>query len=68
MTASLLSIGGWTNCRYAITWWGLRIHRRRGDHLWCDESRCHGGPPNPDLLASWPRCEKCFPRPVGVPR
>jgi hypothetical protein len=57
----LLFPGRHTNCRYAVTWTGQRIHRRYGRRIWCDVSRDHAGPPNPGWLREWQRCEKCFP-------
>lgn len=60
MTAALLSIGHHTLCPYAVTWSGNRIHRRSGNSLWCDSNRRHAGPPWPEILTAWPRCELCF--------
>lgn len=59
MTA-LLAIGVGTRCRYCVSWTGDRIHRRNGRSLWCDQNRQHAGPPNPDWLREWARCERCF--------
>lgn len=61
MTATLLMPSVHTNCRYAVTWTGERIHLRSGSHLWCDQTRRHAGPPNPQWLRKWQRCERCFP-------
>ena len=60
MTVATVTIGAVSRCRYAVTWTGERIHRRSGDHLWCDWTRAHAGPPNPEWLREWPRCERCF--------
>ncbi len=54
-----------TNCSYCVTWTGERIHRRDGKNLRCDMFRVHAGPPNPDWLRQWSRCEKCFPQAVA---
>jgi hypothetical protein len=61
MAAMLLGGFGNSHCRYAITWSGNRIHRRSGRYLWCDINRAHAGPPWPEVLRTWLRCERCFP-------
>lgn len=61
MTAVLIGGGSASRCRYAVTWTGGRIHRRYGSHIWCDTTRQHAGPPWPEILTCWPRCERCFP-------